>query len=90
MSEKKDKNKTVPFTNEITMMKEEVKKKIDDMTPEEFLNMLGFLMMGADGLEDDGSEYEELEEDDEENPFEVPIKNNIRNFPIRNNEDIPF
>lgn len=88
MSDQKDKNKTLPFSNEITIMKEEIKKKIDDMTPEEFLNMVGFLMMGADGLEDNCTDSVDLEEDDE--PFDIPIKNNIRKFPIRNDDNIPF
>lgn len=88
MDKKKDGKKTLPFSNEITIMKEEVKKKIDTMSPEEFLHMVGFLMMGSDALEDDFSEYEDFEDDD---PFEdIPIKSNIRNFPVRNNEDLPF
>ncbi len=88
MNEKKDEKKTLPFANEITIMKEEVKKKIDAMSPEEFLNIVGFLMMDSDTLEDDFSEYEEFEDED---PFEnIPVKSNIRKFPIRNDADLPF
>lgn len=87
---KKNNNKrnNLPFSNEVKKMKDDFKKMIDKMSDEEFLEMALFLMASSDGFDEDWCEAEEWE--DEAEKFYNNKKNNISNFPITENDDLPF
>ena len=92
MSKKRNtnKNNNFPFSNEIKQMKEEFKKMIDEMPDEDFIDLVSFLMFSSDEFEDEDWLYEEEWEDDAEKFYKHDKNNNIINFPIDNNEDLPF
>jgi hypothetical protein len=76
-----------PYSNEVKQMKDEFKKMIDEMSDEAFLDFSFALMTFMDDFEDDWSEDEGWE--DEAEKFYNNEKNNISNFPTKN-EDLPF
>ncbi len=90
LSKKKNNNKqsNFLFSNEIKRMKDSFKKMIDKMSDEEFLEMTLFLMTCSDGYIEDFDEDEEL--DYQEEKFSSNRKNNISNFPITENDNVPF
>lgn len=90
LSKKKNNNKQskFPFFNEIKKMKNSFKKMIDKMSDEEFLEMTLFLMTCSDGYDEDFDEDDEWEYQAEK--FCYNRKNNIRNFPITENDNMPF
>lgn len=89
MSNKKNKKKNnYPFKNEIKLMKDDFKKLIDEMEDEEFISMISFLMFSSDTFEEEWATDEGWE--DEAEKFYNKGKNNISNFPIIENDDLPF
>lgn len=85
---KNKQNINIPYSNEVKKAKEEFKKMIDEMSDEEFIDF-SFLLMGfTDNFEDDWAEDEGWE--DKAERFYNKEKNNINNFPLTENDDLPF
>ena len=88
MSNKKSKkNNKFPFANEIQLMKSEFKNIIDSMSDDEFLDLISFLSLCSDDIEDEDWTFDEEWEDEAEKFY-----NNRNNNSINFDEDdsLPF
>ena len=85
----KNKNQNFPFANEIKMMKQDFKNKIDQMSDEEFIDFMSFLMFSSEAFEDEDWTFDE-EWEDEAEEFYSKENNKSNNIIELNNDDLPF
>ena len=97
MSNKKKykKNTNFPCPDEIKIARKEFKKMIDEMPDEEFVTFSCLFVEFMDSLDEnldeedwDYDDYEEWEDEAEE--FYNNEKNNVIDFPLSDDEDLPF
>lgn len=94
MSNKKSRNKkqnkniqNFPFANEIKQLKENFKRSIDEMSDEDFIDMISYLMFSSEDFEDEDWTFDEEWEDEAEKFYNQG--NNISNNTFNDN-DLPF
>lgn len=78
-----------PFANEIKMMKADFKNKIDEMSDEEFIDFISFLMFSSETFDDEEWTFDE-EWEDEVEKFYSEENNNSNNIVQFNNDNLPF
>ena len=71
-----------PFANEIKMMKADFKNKIDEMSDEEFIDFISFLMFSSETFDE--------EWEDEAEKFYSEENNNSNNIGQFNNDNLQF
>ncbi len=87
MSNKKSNKNNFPFASEVKQMKDELKKMIDTMSDDEFLDLVSFLMFSSEDFEDEDWTFDEEWEDEAEEFYNQ--RNNKSNNDF-NDEDLPF
>lgn len=86
---KENPNQNFPFASEIKMMKADFKNKIDEMSDEEFIDFISFLMFSSETFDDEEWNFDEEWEDEAEN-FYSEENNNSNNIVQFNNDNLPF
>lgn len=65
MGRKKYNNKNFPYADFIQKLKEEFKASIDELSDEEFLDLITFLMFSSDDFDEDELLDDDLEDDED-------------------------
>ena len=85
----KNSKKQIPFANEIKALKDAFKKSVDEMSDEDFLDLVSFLMFSAENFEDEDWTFDEEWEDEAEKFYNQGNKKS-NNDNLINDDDLPF
>lgn len=88
MSNKNNSKNNFPFSNEIKKMKNEFKKMIDEMSDDDFIDLISFLAYSSDDFEDEDWTFDEGWEDEAEKFYNQG--NNKSNNLNLNDDNLPF
>ena len=89
MSKSKNKNNTFPFADEVKKLKHEFKTMIDNMSDDDFLDLISFLEFDAEDFEYEDWAFDEGWEDEAERFYNAK-NNNSNNLTLIDNDDLPF
>ena len=85
----KNSKKQIPFANEIKALKDAFKKSVDEMSDEDFLDLVSFLMFSAENFEDEDWTFDE-EWEDEAEKFYNQGNNKSNNDNLINDDNLPL
>lgn len=94
MSNKKNNNKSkinnnnFPFSNGVKKLKDEFKKMVDEMSDDDFIDMVSFLMYSSEDFEDEDWTFDEEWENEAEKFYNQGI-NKSSNFNL-DDDNLPF